>query len=492
MKKIISAFLISSMFFISINMSFANNASSCKEEIIENASSPTFSPDWKSFAYVAEKDWKIFIVKDWVEIWKEYDRISNFLFSPDWKSFVFKANKNWKIFIVKDWVEIWKEYDRISNFLFSPDWKSFAYVAEKDWKNFIIKDWVKIWKEYDRIREILFSPDWKSFAFIWKKWLHYILVKDGEEKLEYLLSLTTSLSYSYNNVLYFTVKENRHIKILSIWNEIWGSFLDEKLLENYTHIWTVMFSPYWKSYSFKAQKNNSNFLIKDWKEYWPYDYGSINYFEYSPDWKGFFFIAKKDWKYITVINGNESEWYFYIYPPLGSIYSSDWKKYSFTIIKNWKDVVLHQEWIVSSIKKDWKSIIIKDWKEINIYDNQKNLIYSPDWKSFVYEAEKKWKNFLIKETCYSVTDKSSKATVKTEESKTSTLNKSLYTKQLIISRNNLNKNTKYKKYISQIDNIVIGLSREKWEQVLSRIQKVNITHDVIKYLEAKIYLEIYK
>jgi YbbR domain-containing protein len=45
MKKIISAFLISSMFFISINMSFANNASSCKEEIIENANSPTFSPD---------------------------------------------------------------------------------------------------------------------------------------------------------------------------------------------------------------------------------------------------------------------------------------------------------------------------------------------------------------------------------------------------------------------------------------------------------------
>jgi hypothetical protein len=56
MKKIISAFLISSMFFTSINMSFANNASSCKEEIIENASYPIFSSNGKSFAYIAEKD----------------------------------------------------------------------------------------------------------------------------------------------------------------------------------------------------------------------------------------------------------------------------------------------------------------------------------------------------------------------------------------------------------------------------------------------------
>lgn len=48
------------------------------------------------------------------------------------------------------------------------------------------------------------------------------------------------------------------------------------------------------------------------------------------------------------------------------------------------------------------------------------------------------------------------------------------------------------KYISQIDKIVLNLSKEKWEKVLAKIQKLQKKNDIIKYLEAKLYLEINK
>jgi len=107
-------------------------------EIIENASFPTYSPDWKSFAYVARKDWKGFIVKDWLERDKKYDDIDSPTYSPDWKSFAYKAKRNWKSFIVKDWVE-WDEYDDVGFPIYSPDWKSLTYEAKRNWQRLIVK-----------------------------------------------------------------------------------------------------------------------------------------------------------------------------------------------------------------------------------------------------------------------------------------------------------------------------------------------------------------
>jgi hypothetical protein len=60
MKKIISFLVLITLFFSGINISFAevtnNSNSSCKEEIIENALYPIFSPNSKNFAYVKQKE----------------------------------------------------------------------------------------------------------------------------------------------------------------------------------------------------------------------------------------------------------------------------------------------------------------------------------------------------------------------------------------------------------------------------------------------------
>ena len=55
-------------------------------------------------------------------------------YSPDSKSFAFGAIKNWKYIIVKDWIEI-NEYDNAENLIYSPDGKSFAFMATKNEKN---------------------------------------------------------------------------------------------------------------------------------------------------------------------------------------------------------------------------------------------------------------------------------------------------------------------------------------------------------------------
>ncbi len=67
------------------------------------------------------------------QIWNKYDDIDDLTYSPNWKSFIFRAEKNWKYILVKDWVEI-NKYDKVYSPIYSPDWKSLAFIAEKDWK----------------------------------------------------------------------------------------------------------------------------------------------------------------------------------------------------------------------------------------------------------------------------------------------------------------------------------------------------------------------
>jgi hypothetical protein len=111
---------------------------------------PTYSPDGKGFVYLAKKGEKNILVKDWVEL-DTYDGIGmkntslsseknftnlyspyslSFSYSPDGKSFVYLAKKGKKTIIVKDWIES-KEYDTILDFIYSPSGKSLTFLAGK-------------------------------------------------------------------------------------------------------------------------------------------------------------------------------------------------------------------------------------------------------------------------------------------------------------------------------------------------------------------------
>ncbi len=62
---------------------------------------PSFSTDGKHFAYIAEdSDWNRFVVRDGVEIWKEYKLPLDVIFSPNLNKIVFKWVKNGKIFFI--------------------------------------------------------------------------------------------------------------------------------------------------------------------------------------------------------------------------------------------------------------------------------------------------------------------------------------------------------------------------------------------------------
>jgi hypothetical protein len=94
-----------------------------------------YSPDWKGFAFVAKKDWKRIVVKDWIEIDK-YDYISYFKYSLDWKNFIFIAQKdNLKWVLVINWIES-DEYEDISYFEYLEDWRIIIKATIK--KEFII------------------------------------------------------------------------------------------------------------------------------------------------------------------------------------------------------------------------------------------------------------------------------------------------------------------------------------------------------------------
>ncbi len=64
-----------------------------------------------------------------------------------------------------------------------------------------------------------------------------------------------------------------------------------------------------------------------------------------------------------------------------------------------------------------------------------------------------------------------------------------YSKQLILSKNAIKK-AKQEKYITQIDKMLISVKKEKLQQVFDKIQKLKKKNDIIKYLEAKIYLKL--
>jgi len=71
--------------------------------------------------------------------------------------------------------------------------------------------------------------------------------------------------------------------------------------------------------------NKTHITITEW-------YSDIWYFEYSPDNKGFVFIAEKEWKWAIVKDGKESN----KYDDIGDFkYSSDNKGFVFIAEKEW-------------------------------------------------------------------------------------------------------------------------------------------------------------
>jgi len=370
MKKIL--YKLSSLLLISI-LILNNQIIFWKEEIktfwpYDFVNHIQYSPDWKSFVYMAERDWKSFVVKNWIE-WNWYFQVStdfaspivpiswyglingwnDFLwaFTPDSKSFFYVAGtEDWKFFVVKDWVE-WAKYDRITgtSISFSPNSNSFTYEAKKVWKNLIIKDWKELWEWMQAV----YSPDWKSFAY----------VKLSEWSLGNSWAPISEQELSYKKSI-----------IIKDWKELWE--------------WMqAIYSSDWKSFAYLAKKDWKVFVVKDWKELWEWMQAI-----YSSDWKSFAYVTRKDWKHLIIKNWKEL-WELKDYS--WSDYNYSWSQYFDLRYSS------NLESFAYLIKKDWKIFVVKDWVEWTKYDEISDIIYSPDWKSFAYVAKKDWKRFMVKD-----------------------------------------------------------------------------------------------
>ena len=79
---------------------------------------------------------------------QKYTYVSNLTYSPDGKSFAYIAQQDDKMFVVKDGVEGSKEYVILSKLTYSPDSRHFAYIQEQfdshphlsDGKGYVVAD----------------------------------------------------------------------------------------------------------------------------------------------------------------------------------------------------------------------------------------------------------------------------------------------------------------------------------------------------------------
>jgi hypothetical protein len=483
-------------------ISDSNNT--CKEEFIENASNPVFSPDWLHYAYVLNlSKWdepadsckpnndNCYIIKDWIELWKWVNPI----FSPDWKSFSYIWTNSWKIFLVKDWKKIWEEFDFISQInyklpmYYSNDWSKVWLIWNIwnicDWyvKSYIFENGKKIWEW----GELVISPDWKHYSYV---------------------------NYVSHNVTY------------NDWVKLW--FWD-----------SPSYSSDWKSFAYTKKENWENYVVKDWITIQKW-YSQI----FSPDWKSFAYITWKNWelfngwKLYLVNNWKETlikytRAYWLVYSPNGDSIAYiwwDWEypNYNSYVVKDW--VELDSANLIDNLNysPDGKSFsyrksdnngwyyIIKDW--VSLWNQSISLIYSSDWKSFSYNKWssifKDWKYLWVwRDLVYWINNETFAYNLyenwvrwlylKTCKNNNPIINKDNfeptisknYTKLLIISKSNLNKTSKWKKYLTQIDSIVWKLDNIKLEKILNKILKIENRwkyQDIFDYLEASIALKLWK
>lgn len=402
--------------------------------------SPTYSSDSKSFSYFGVKDWRNIVIKDWVEIENTPDTIEKISqefirYIPNTHTLVYKKYKDWKHILMKDWVE-WKLYDSINTIYYSKGLDVFYLVA--DWnfpffsKKYIVKNNIEEWKYDDISWDIVFSPDNTSYAYVAKIWGNRFTEKNGEG-------------------VYLEEKE----KLIIVKDGV-------EIGKEYDSSFNPTYSPDGKSFIYSAIKNWKNILVKDGIEL---DMNIDGYqklrFNYLSNWNFYMLGYSKD--NIEMISLNWKDWKVYDYTSLEK--SSDWKNISYIVDEN------------------WQRVLVKNWVEI-VKNNYRILSHrnSPDWQNYAYVSisniTKEY--FLTKVFCWN--------SIKND---TNNEKKSKFLKQKEDSMINIKKSKK-EKYINIIDKIVDSNNKEKLTPVFNKIQLMKQKNDIIKYIEASIYLKINK
>ena len=119
-----------------------------------------FNPDGKGFAFVAERQGKLFVVVDGVE-GRNYDEIIDGLlcFSPNGRRIAYTARRDNLFQVVLDGAE-GPAYTSAGRPFFSPHFRRIAYTAVRQEKQFIVLDGVESGPHVGlRPQSLVFSPN---------------------------------------------------------------------------------------------------------------------------------------------------------------------------------------------------------------------------------------------------------------------------------------------------------------------------------------------
>lgn len=418
MKKIIYCAIL--LFLINIKSnSFALEISECAEYGYIHIYNLAYSPDAKTFWFLAFDWWKRFAVINW-EKSKRYDSLSSLKFSWDSTSYIIlwgdwekqklilkgeeqweyrfiesdnsfydiepKISFNWENYIIvanneddfdieksrrsviKDWKNIW-EYDKVYKTSFSWTWKNYAYSFLNSWTSWIVKDWV-ILEWYDKYDDFSFSRTTDSFVYVWFKDNFYHLILNDKEIYKETTPFYDINFRVFDDALIFL--SNHQYKLFKDWKV---TNIDTSSYRYKDHI---TFSKNWENYIYLWSDDivsGTWFIVKDGKEI--IESNGIYNFQLSTDLQSYAFWSLWDIAYVIKDWNKLSDKYIleYIYSPIG-------EDFTYTVsgkIKssNCKWLNLKAENIyVSKYKEKLTSILMKLNKKdlLNLQKKVKNLL----------------------------------------------------------------------------------------------------------------------
>lgn len=346
---------------------------------------------------------------------------------------------------VNEFPEDWEiTYTALAPIKKTYDWKNEIYwwIKKSDWTfDFVFNETV-IWN-YENIISYAFGEFSSSY--------YYIVSKDWKQDL-YVNWIFQWSYYKIAEVSFGFVNDTYLIKVM---NENWKYQVFSSLTglsEEYVYIDFLMINYSWTSALFTATNGDWDYMfIKDdieskiFKSIYPI-YGWVT-------WDTFIYVYKENEKWYYNIDGEVSG----SYDSITDLRKSDNIQSYPLLIRDSFNIFFYSQW-----KKSVPSLSITD---IYLYNNFLYFAWSDNYTYYCQRDEIK-------------------------------INKNIYVKNVIVSKNIIESNWKYGKYISQIDQLVESANTIKLETVLWKIKTMKDSFNqskyknIFNYLEAKIELKL--
>jgi len=441
----------------------------------------------------------------------------------------------------------WYEY--ITDLMYSPDGEKIlfstrtngTYNFSENWKNIAqwYAGWVSSGLHYSQDGNKKLLTVVKNVATSWWNYSRkYILVDDEKEIIlgdEYGFISSAQYSPSGNDTMFIVQRWTKSVLV----NEPF------EVSGDYDSVWDFVYS--WEtddSLEYIAKKWDSWYLVKkDNKIKLDWDYDSVLSFQYSPDKENFTFVwynkATYDWSswstlpsWTLVRNGNKVKTYWsnqleYMYLSDNSFVhrAQNWDQWGY--LKDGTDINIWDNfdfvwWLKFSpnakdftfMARKWgKYMVMKGDQQLGSYEYNQSTgtqyewygqilwyTYSPDGKNFAFIGRMSNDNYWI----YALNCPTEKTEDDLETQDGTNIDKiqqyktkAQLSKQSIVVKGNLNKSSKTRKYIEQVELIASKLSLKKAEKLASKLQSMPAASrnnskykDIFDYLEAKIMLRL--